>query len=91
MNKNITMLNQDAIGSLSSNYVSNMLQHAYIQHERFGDGLAMTLQILLELQALIADEIEDVKCAIINDELNQLWTIVNGGDMDAGGRPDCNN
>ena len=63
MNKNIMMLNQDDINALGSNYVSNLLQYAYIQHERFGDGKVMTLLILLELLALITDEISDIMAA----------------------------
>jgi hypothetical protein len=89
MNKNITMLNRDTINSSNSNYVSNVLKHTYNQHERFGDGKVMTLQILLELQALITDEINDIKNIIIDDELSQLWISGSGDYMTAGRRPVC--
>jgi hypothetical protein len=86
MNTKIKVLSEDQIKLLDSNYVSNMLQLAYMRHERFGDGRAMTLQILLELQALITDEIASVEDVIIDNELDQLWTITVRNMFDAGGR-----
>jgi hypothetical protein len=86
MNTKIKVLSEEQIQLLDSNYVSNMLQLAYMRHEHFGDGRAMTLQILLELQALITDEIASVEDAIIDNELDQLWTITVRNKFDAGGR-----
>ena len=71
-NKAIKILDIDNMPE-DSNFLSNLLLHAYNRHEQVGDGLVVTLQLLLELEALIKDEIKEVRNCIIDNELSMLW------------------
>ena len=73
MNSQIKKLDSDGIDDVGENYPSSLLLYAYKQHDKHGNGLAMTLQILLELQALVEEEIIEVKSHIVSNELSKLW------------------